>query len=62
MEKWEQKRIFQDLGHTGIGTKMQYHTDIKKIVLLQLNDRSVRICIYGEVGDDFLSIRKEPAK
>lgn len=30
MEKWEQNETFQDLGHTGIGTKMQYHTDIKK--------------------------------
>ena len=30
---WEQKRIFQDLGHTGRIAKIQYHTDIKKIVL-----------------------------
>ena len=62
MEKWERKRIFQDLGHTGRIAKIQYHTDIKNIVLLQLNERSVRICIYGEVGDDFICSRKEPVK
>ena len=33
MEKLEQNGIFQDLGHTGRIAKIQYHTDIKKIVL-----------------------------